>query len=67
MPANDLGREETPQWPDFELPLGSRETVIQFYELVDTESEKAFQQWTDLFVPEGGIEVGRKVVQGHEG
>ena len=67
MPATDLGRENVPQWPDTSIAPGARQTVEDFYTLVDTESESAFRAWTNLFVSEGIFEVGPKYVEGHAG
>lgn len=65
MPATDFGRDGIPQWPDVMIPSSLKETVESFYRLVDTESEQAFQGWTELFIPDGLIEIGKKRVQGH--
>ena len=53
MPANDLGREKIPQWPEIPIPPGTKNIVEKFYQLVDVESEEAFRQWTELFIPDG--------------
>ena len=65
MPANDLGREKIPQWPD--IPDEIREVVERFYVLVDTHSEEAYRQWSDLFFEDGMMEIGSKVRKGREG
>lgn len=67
MPANDLGREKTPQWPDIMVPAESRRLIEKFYDLVDTQSEQAFQDWVALFTTDGLVEINLKRVQGHDG
>ena len=67
MPANDLGREQTPQWPGIPIPPKVKQLVESFYSFLDTETEEAWKAWTELFVLEGVIEIGSKMVQGHAG
>ena len=67
MPATDLGRDNVPRWPAMPIAPGARQTVEEFYTLVDTESESAFRAWTSLFVPEGILEIGPKYIKGHAG
>lgn len=65
MPANDLGREKTPQWPDLGFPTDVRNLVDRFYELVDTESEEAFLEGIDQFTADGFTEINENIVRGH--
>ena len=67
MPANDFGREDVPQWPEISILPEAKHIVESFYRLVDTETEQSFQQWTELFVPDGLVEINLKKVQGHDG
>ena len=67
MPATDLGRGSVPQWPETPISPGSRHAIEDFYTLVDTNSESAFGAWTQLFVPDGILEVGPKYIKGHTG
>lgn len=67
MPATDFGRHSVPQWPEMPILSGARQTVEDFYKLVDTETELAFRAWTDLFIPDGIMEIGPKYVKGHDG
>ena len=67
MPADDFGRDIVPQWPEIAIPSEARHTVENFYRLVDTETEEAFQQWTHLFVRDGLVEINLHRVQGHDG
>ena len=65
MPANDLGRESIPQWPD--IPQGVRKVVERFYELVDIHSEDAYREWSQMFTIDGVMEIGSKIRRGREG
>jgi hypothetical protein len=67
MPANDLGREKTPQWPEFGVPSEVRNLIDRFYKLVDTESEEAFLEGIDQFTTDGFTEINEKIVRGHPG
>lgn len=66
MPANDLGRENTPLWPEFDVPPEVRSLVNRFYELVDTESNEAFLEGINQFTADGFTEINGKVVEGHQ-
>ena len=67
MPANDLGRENTPQWPDFDVPSEVRSLVERFYDLVDTESNEAFLEGINQFTADGLTEINETIVRGHQG
>ena len=40
-------------WPEFPVPDGVRNLIVNFYSLLDTESDAAAAQWSELFTPEG--------------
>ena len=42
-------------WPEYPVPDGVKEVIQAFYRHVDTESEQAFRQWSELFSPEGEV------------
>ena len=67
MPANDLGRDKTPQWPEFGVPSDVRSLIDRFYNLVDTESEDAFLEGINQFTTDGFTEINEKIVRGHAG
>lgn len=40
-------------WPKFPIPKGVKQTVTEFYSLLDIYSEAACRQWADLSTPDG--------------
>ncbi|KAK5704720.1 hypothetical protein LTR17_021634 [Elasticomyces elasticus] len=65
MPATDLGRDKTPQWPEFGVPSDVKNLIDRFYNLVDIESEDSFLEGIDQFTTEGFTEINEKIVRGH--
>jgi hypothetical protein len=67
MPPNNLAGGEKPQWPEIAIPAGVKSALETVYRLIDTESEEAYLQCVDMFVPDGLIEIGAKRIEGREG
>ena len=63
----DSGVTERTKWPDFPLSESAKLVVHRFYDFVDTETDEACAEFAKLFVQEGRMVIGPKVVQGRAG
>ena len=57
-------------WPEFLIPEGVKQTVTDFYRLLDIYSEAACRQWSELFTPDGEMVIEARDnlhVRGREG
>ena len=57
-------------WPEFPIPGGVKHVVAEFYRLIDTESESACRQWSELFAEDGEMIIEARDnmhIQGREG
>ena len=57
-------------WPEFPIPDDVRSLIKRFYSLLDTESDAAAAEWSELFAPEGELIIEARDglhVRGREG
>ena len=57
-------------WPEYPVPGGVKKVIYDFYRLVDTESEQAYRQWSELFSTDGEVIIAARNnlrIQGREG
>ena len=57
-------------WPEFPISEGVRDTISEFYRLLDLYSEAACRQWSELFTPDGEMVMSARDnlhIRGREG
>jgi hypothetical protein len=52
-------------WPD-NVPVAVKDTIEEFFQLLDGYTPLAARQWSELYLPTGEFEAFCKIFKGHE-